>query len=44
MEYCKGGDLFKKINELADKDQSFSEKEAVKIYFVLFILTLFNHY
>ena len=32
MEYCKGGDLFKKINELADKDQSFSEKEAVKIF------------
>ena len=32
MEYCKGGELFKKINELADKDQSFSEKEAVKIF------------
>ena len=32
MELCTGGELFKKINELADKDQSFSEKEAVKIF------------
>ena len=32
MELCQGGDLFKKINELAEKDQSFSEKEAVKIF------------
>ena len=32
MEYCTGGDLFQKINELAEKDQSFSEKEAVKIF------------
>ncbi len=32
MEYCTGGDLFQKINELAEKDKSFSEKEAVKIF------------
>jgi len=32
MEYCQGGDLFTKINDLAEKDQSFSEKEAVKIF------------
>ena len=32
MEYCTGGDLFQKINELAEKDQAFSEKEAVKIF------------
>ena len=32
MEYCQGGELFKKINELAEKDQAFSEKEAVKIF------------
>ena len=32
MEYCQGGELFKKINELAENDQSFSEKEAVKIF------------
>ena len=32
MEYCQGGELFQKINDLAEKDQSFSEKEAVKIF------------
>ena len=32
MELCEGGDLFQKINELAEKDKSFSEKEAVKIF------------
>ena len=32
MEFCQGGELFQKINELAEKDQSFSEKEAVKIF------------
>ena len=32
MGYCTGGDLFQKINELAEKDQAFSEKEAVKIF------------
>ena len=32
MELCKGGELFTKINELAEKDESFSEKEAVKIF------------
>ena len=32
MEYCQGGELFTKINDLAEKDQSFSEKEAVKIF------------
>ena len=32
MEYCTGGDLFQKINEFAEKDKSFSEKEAVKIF------------
>jgi len=32
MEFCQGGELFQKINDLAEKDQSFSEKEAVKIF------------
>ena len=32
MELCKGGELFKKINELAEKDEAFTEKEAVKIF------------
>ena len=32
MELCEGGNLFEKINELAEKDKSFSEKEAVKIF------------
>ena len=32
MELCKGEELFKKINDLAEKDQAFSEKEAVKIF------------
>ena len=32
MELCKGGELFQKINELAEKDEAFSEKEAVKIF------------
>ena len=32
MELCEGGNLFDKINELAAKDKSFSEKEAVKIF------------
>ena len=32
MELCEGGNLFEKINILAEKDKSFSEKEAVKIF------------
>ena len=32
MELCEGGDLFSKINDLAEKDKCFSEKDAVKIF------------
>ena len=43
MELCEGGNLFEKINELAEKDKSFSEKEAVKMknffnFFLSFII------
>ena len=43
MEYCQGGELFKKINELAENDQSFSEKEAVKVFKQLMLAVSYCH-
>ena len=43
MELCQGGELFQKINELAEKDESFSEKEAVKIFKQLMLAICYCH-
>ena len=32
MEECTGGELFQKISERAEKDEAFTEKEAVQIF------------
>ena len=32
MEYCNGGELFTKIQDRAEKDQAFTEKEAAVIF------------
>ena len=32
MEFCTGGELFKKIQERAEQDKAFSEKEAAVIF------------
>ena len=43
MELCQGEELFKKINDLAENDQSFSEKEAVRVFKQLMLAVSYCH-